>query len=154
MYIQFMVFCLVILGLSYILSRPSTLLHIPQLNLPTAFQHIRPSQLHMPAPSEDNANDLALFSNRGRVTASQRIKPDLVAPGTNILSTGPGALLPFTVGNARRPNTAPANFYYVDSGTSMATPLAAGAAALVRQFYRTLTSSPIQRLDSRTFGRT
>ena len=90
-----------------------------------------------PFSISDNADDLALFSNRGRVTASNRIKPDLVAPGTNVISSGPGAMLPFAAGDARRPNTAPANFYYLDSGTSMATPLAAGAAILVRQFYRT-----------------
>jgi hypothetical protein len=90
-----------------------------------------------PFSISDNADDLALFSNRGRVTASNRIKPDLVAPGTNIISTGPSAMLPFAAGDARRPNTAPANFYCVFSGTSMATPIAAGAAILARQFYRT-----------------
>jgi serine protease AprX len=87
----------------------------------------------------DNANDMALFSNRGRVSgapaALRRIKPDLVAPGTNIISTGPGAMLP--LGGAAAPANAPAAFYYVSNGTSMATPLTAGACVLTRQFYRT-----------------
>jgi hypothetical protein len=93
-------------------------------------------------PISDSANNLAMFSNRGRVfapgtvTAQRRVRPDLVAPGTNIVSTGPQAMLPFAAGTPRRPNTAPPNFYYVDSGTSMATPVVAGAALLARQFYR------------------
>lgn len=96
-----------------------------------------------PFSVSDNANDLALFSCRGRVSnpgtvggkpRPRRVKPDLVAPGTNILSTGPIALLPQA--GFGQPVTAPANRYYLSSGTSMATPLASGCAALVRQFYR------------------
>jgi subtilisin family serine protease len=94
------------------------------------------------APMSDNADNLALFSNRGRVAtpavppAQRRVKPDLVAPGTNILSTRPVALPPFPAGSPALPNTAPTPFYYVDSGTSMATPRVAGAAVLTRQFFR------------------
>ena len=40
----------------------------------------------------DNADDIAAFSSRGP-TRDGRIKPDLVAPGTNILSTRSQALL-------------------------------------------------------------
>lgn len=93
-------------------------------------------------PISDSANDLAMFSNRGRVfsagvpLARRRVKPDIVAPGTNILSAGPSTLLPFAAGDLRRPVTAPPNFYFLSSGTSMATPVVAGAAALTRQFYR------------------
>ncbi|HEX8474431.1 MAG TPA: S8 family serine peptidase [Pyrinomonadaceae bacterium] len=112
----------------------------------------------------DSADDIVLFSNRGRVVdfaapGTGRVRPDLVAPGTNIMSTRPDKANklddPFkdpTPGppmpppsdkplEYRIPKTAPADFYYVDSGTSMATPLASGASLLVRQFYRTRFAS-------------
>ena len=71
---------------------------------------------------------MAAFSSRGPA-ADGRIKPDLVAPGTDIVSarsrassdTGWGVL---------GSNT---NYCFL-GGTSMATPLAAGAATLVRQY--------------------
>lgn len=69
---------------------------------------------------------LAAFSSRGPCD-DHRIKPDLVAPGTEILSTR-SRLAP--------PTTYPAsNSYTFDSGTSMAAPLVSGCAALVRQYY-------------------
>ncbi|GII85086.1 hypothetical protein Ssi03_30760 [Sphaerisporangium siamense] len=82
----------------------------------------------------DNADGMAAFSSRGPA-AGGRIKPDVVAPGTNILSLL-SSVLPADAeplwgrvaqGEALRP------FYCWSGGTSMATPLVAGAAALVRQ---------------------
>ncbi|MCH8478838.1 MAG: S8 family serine peptidase [Wenzhouxiangella sp.] len=75
----------------------------------------------------DNINGMAAFSSRGP-TLSNRLKPDLVAPGTNIIST-------------RNESTGTGwgvfNTYYLYmGGTSMATPLVAGAAAVVREFYQ------------------
>src|SRR5438270_7397886 len=60
---------------------------------------------------------IASFSSRGPVTAdgSNRIKPDISAPGTNTRSAS---------------NTAD-NAYTIPSGTSMATPHMAGAMALL-----------------------
>jgi hypothetical protein len=90
----------------------------------------------------DNENEMALFSSRGLVAmaANGRIRPDIAAPGTNIVSLRSSALVPSPPPAIRVPAFlgAPAqNFYYIDSGTSMATPHVSGAAILTRQFYRT-----------------
>jgi hypothetical protein len=75
----------------------------------------------------DNANGLAAFSSRGP-TDDGRIKPELVAPGTNIVSVRsqhPDAGTGWGVFDSK---------YIYEGGTSMATPLTAGAAAVVREW--------------------
>ena len=74
----------------------------------------------------DNAGEMAAFSSRGP-TDDGRIKPDLVAPGTNILSTRSSLIS----GNGWGAFNAD---YMYNGGTSMATPLAAGGAAVVREY--------------------
>lgn len=79
---------------------------------------------------------LAAFSSRGPCV-DHRIKPDLVAPGTDIASTR-SSLAP--LGNfwgpyPGKPGRLNNLNYAYDGGTSMATPLVAGCAALVRQYY-------------------
>jgi hypothetical protein len=78
---------------------------------------------------------MAAFSSRGP-TVEGRIKPDVVAPGTNILSVRSSAYAgpnPILWGDLAA--TDPFFRQYCWSGgTSMATPLAAGAVALVRQY--------------------
>jgi len=69
------------------------------------------------------ANSLARFSSCGP-TADGRIKPDLTMPGSNIVSAR-------NDGNIASNNCATITM----SGTSMASPAAAGMAALVRQYY-------------------
>lgn len=88
----------------------------------------------------DNADQVALFSNRGRVAipaGTGWVRPDLVAPGTNILSLRSSLKPP---GPAPRPwsdpVTADATLYQLNIGTSMAAPLVSGAAILTRQYYR------------------
>jgi PGF-pre-PGF domain-containing protein len=76
----------------------------------------------------DNINEIAYFSSRGP-TADGRIKPDLVAPGTYIYST-------------KSSLTSGSEYYTYMSGTSMATPIVAGTAALVRQYYMDIEGLP------------
>jgi hypothetical protein len=60
------------------------------------------------------ANTIASFSSAGPTPLSLRLKPDVLAPGANILSSIPGG-------------------WELLSGTSMSSPVVAGAAALLRQ---------------------
>lgn len=59
------------------------------------------------------ANELADFTSEGPTDVDRRVKPDLVAPGVNVLSSVPGGEFAFF------------------NGTSMAAPHLAGAAAVV-----------------------
>lgn len=68
----------------------------------------------------DNPYQVAAFSNRG--TTDGRIKPDLVAPGTWVLS-------------ASRDGDGEDHSYSYLSGTSMSTALATGSAILTRQYF-------------------
>jgi PGF-pre-PGF domain-containing protein len=82
-----------------------------------ASENDRPSN----GSDSDNINEIANFSSKGP-TDDNRIKPDVVAPGTYIFSTKSS----LTTGTGD---------YVYKNGTSMATPLTAGTAALVRQYY-------------------
>ncbi|MEO7913388.1 MAG: S8 family serine peptidase, partial [Roseiflexaceae bacterium] len=71
----------------------------------------------------DHAEGLAAFSGRGP-TDDGRIKPEIVAPGTNIVSTASHA-----AGTFYRFGKYTADYAY-DNGTSMSAPLVSGLAAL------------------------
>jgi uncharacterized repeat protein (TIGR01451 family) len=77
--------------------------------------------------SDDRAH-LVAFSSRGPL-ADGRIKPDVVAPGTNILSVRSSQA---SYGGWGTPYN---QYYMYMGGTSMSSPLAAGAATLVREYY-------------------
>jgi subtilisin family serine protease len=84
------------------------------------------------APMADDADDVVAFSSRGP-TQDGRMKPDVVAPGTWVLSTKSTMLSSTATGWAPFPGS-PRYFYM--GGTSMATPLTAGAVAVLRQYLR------------------
>lgn len=73
---------------------------------------------------------LAAFSSRGP-TDDRRIKPDLVAPGTDILSARSSSAPDHHYHGGYAPD---AKYYAYMGGTSMATPLVAGCAAVTRQW--------------------
>ncbi len=83
-----------------------------------------------PVKSDKLSNDpngIACFSSRGP-TNDRRIKPDVVAPGTNIVSLqsrDPKATKLWGIYNQH---------YSWAGGTSMATPLTAGSAAVIREY--------------------
>ena len=88
-----------------------------------------------PIGSEGVSGDpegLAAFSSRGPVDEF-RLKPDLVAPGTDIAATR-SSKAPLSHFWGAYPNN---RFYAFMGGTSMACPLVTGCAALVREYYRT-----------------
>jgi subtilisin family serine protease len=68
-----------------------------------------------------NSDIMAGFSSQGPTDVDFRVKPDVVAPGVNVLSSIPHAFC-----------AAPPCFAFFQ-GTSMATPHLAGSAAVVRQ---------------------
>ncbi|MFP5265175.1 MAG: S8 family serine peptidase [Blastocatellia bacterium] len=88
----------------------------------------------------DHVDDIAAFSGRGPCFGNARRKPDVVAPGTYVLSTRSSVLPPGVDGWGSFP-PAP-DHYMFNGGTSMATPLVTGCAALVRQFLRQYKGMP------------
>lgn len=77
----------------------------------------------------------ALYSGRGPEGSLCR-KPDLVAPGTNIVSCNSAYFLAY--GRVKKA-------YIAKSGTSMATPIVAGAAALALQKYPSMSNADCRR---------
>lgn len=78
-----------------------------------------------------NTDALAAYSSRGPCEDGDRIKPDLVAPGTDILS------LKSSIAPDERFDGLYKNKHYAYlGGSSMSAAIASGAAAIVRQFYK------------------
>jgi serine protease AprX len=125
-------------------------------------------------PTAGNREQMALFSSRGP-TDDGRIKPDVVAPGSMILSAYSG-LYQEGYGSTTNPRNGLfqwdgygmplSSTYKWMGGTSMSNPLAAGGAAVVRDFYQkahgfgasaalvkaTLINSAVDMLDENNDG--
>ena len=91
-----------------------------------------PAKPYRTAPMADHPDQVVAFSSRGP-TKDNRSKPDVVAPGTFILSTRSTRLAPNNF--AWKAYPANKNYFFM-GGTSMATPLTAGAVGLIREFLR------------------
>ena len=100
----------------------------------------QPVRSDLISTADDGANQgMAGFSSRGPC-ADGRIKPDVVAPGTDIISCRsrvPGASSLW--GRLSGENS---EFYQFCGGTSMATPLVSGVAALTRQYFAEIHGVP------------
>lgn len=84
-------------------------------------------------------DDVASFSSRGQTIYGEN-KPDIVAPGVNIISLrSPNSYLDKLQKSSRVDND-----YFVLSGTSMATPICAGVAALIKQQMPNATPNQIK----------
>jgi serine protease AprX len=103
-----------------------------------------------PSPS---AETLASYSSKGPTTYDHIAKPDMVAPGNDVISlAAPGATLegdyPAELVTGNNGN----NDYFTLSGTSMATPAVVGAAALMLQQQSSLTPDQVKaRLMASTY---
>ena len=82
---------------------------------------------------------MASFSGSGP-TRDDRIKPDVVAPGVDIISTVPAGL--------KRPEYVDV-YYARESGTSLSTPVAAGLSALLLQADGNLTPAGVKAAMTR-----
>jgi len=107
---------------------------------------------------------LASYSSKGPTALDHIAKPDLVAPGNQIVSlklangTGLAAMTPSPVVSASYYKTGATSMtpssYMKLSGTSMAAPMVAGAAALLLQKYPTMTPDELKAQLMRTASKT
>jgi subtilisin family serine protease len=101
--------------------------------------------------ASDKSDNLAWFSSRGP-TVDFRVKPDVLAPGVNIISGHatnciPSSVCSYIPNPPGEPSSGPPNYppyYWSLSGTSMATPHVSGLIALIKQANPTWTPAFIK----------
>ena len=103
--------------------------------------------------SNPAAETKASFSSKGPTTYDHVVKPDLMAPGNDIVSlSAPGATLEASYPSELVNGSDGNNDYFTLSGTSMATPVVSGAVALILQQNNALTPDQVKaRLMKTTY---
>src|SRR5579864_3381749 len=92
-----------------------------------------------------SAETKASYSSKGPTTYDHVVKPDIMAPGNDIVSlAAPGTTLEAAYPNELISGTDGKGDYFKLSGTSMATPAVAGAVALMLQEQSTLTPDQVK----------
>ncbi len=95
--------------------------------------------------SSQSAETLASYSSKGPTTYDHVVKPDIVAPGNDIVSlSAPGATLETLFPAELVTGNDGSNDYFTLSGTSMATPVISGAVALLLQQNSKLTPDQVK----------
>ena len=96
-------------------------------------------------------DNIASYSSKGPTAFDHYVKPDIVAPGNLVVSTMMGAeTLSQEYGTSNRINPS----FFILSGTSMATPVVSGAAALLIQKNPSLTPDQVKARLMRTATKT
>jgi serine protease AprX len=92
-----------------------------------------------------SAETLASYSSKGPTTYDHVVKPDIVAPGNDVVSlSAPGATLEAAYPAELVTGSDGNNDYFTLSGTSMATPAVVGAVALMLQEQSSLTPDQVK----------
>ncbi len=115
---------------------------IASINYNTGWSHTALAEPFESDLMTDNEDDIAAFSGRGP-SRKDRIKPDVIAPGTFVLAPKSGVIdANLDLLHTEIPPPPYRDHYKYASGSSMSTALVAGCAVLVREFLRKKQAMP------------